>query len=134
MSQNTRSIGSVVKELRAAKKISQRKLQLLSGGEIKAGWLASLETDVIANPPQHKLEVLARFLDTTIAEIYQRAGIIQIPLDGASPDEKQLIEDYRTMSTEDRARARRLMRALAEAEWVTEIELKNDEDEREQAA
>ena len=55
-------------------------MQALSNGEIKAGWLASLETDVIANPPQRKLEQLASFLDTTVAEIYQRAGVIQIPV------------------------------------------------------
>lgn len=116
------SIGAVVKELRQARNLSQRKLQKLSKGQVNASWLANLETDDIKNPPQAKLEVLAKYLGTTIAEIYQRAGIIDIPPDGISPEEKQLIEDYRALSPRDRARARRILRDLAEADVVEEQE------------
>ena len=118
------TIGQVLKQLRmeCRPRLTQARVEELSGGQINRSWLANLETDVIQRPPARKLEVLARLYGVTMADVYERAGLIQIPAEGLAPEEKQMIETYRSLTLRDRGLARRLLRDLAEAEAVAEEE------------
>ena len=129
------TIGEVVKRLRNERGLSQYDIEKLSGGLIKRGWLASFETiKQVRAPADEKFVKLAELLGTTVAEIYREAGIIDIPPEGTTPEEKRLIEDYRALSTADRKRALRLMRDLLSADSVEEVSQRGKDQDQDKAA
>lgn len=114
-----RTIGQVVKELRAERGLSQYELAAQSNGEINRNWLASLERGHIVHPPSIKMEVLARQLHTTVTDIYARAGIIDIPTD-LPPEKKSLLDAYDLLPGLLKAVALKLIRDLNAAYRVEE--------------
>lgn len=68
------SYGDVIARIRDEKRISQKELEDLSGGEVKAGWLAALESGRIGEPSLSRLESVAKWLGTTVGEIRRQAG------------------------------------------------------------
>lgn len=122
------SIGKVVARLRRRRGLSQMRVQELSGKKINAGWLASLETDKIKNPPQDKLELLAGFLGTTVLDIYKEAGIVNLPFpEGADPDDQRILALLHQMTEEEK---RKFLEFL-EARYPTPDEATPGERERE---
>ncbi len=109
-------IGQVVRRMRDAAGLSGNDVEKRTRGKLKQSWLASLETGGIANPPESKLQLLARVLDTSVTEIYRLAGRIEIPATGLFPDEDELVRIYRSASPSDREKIRYIMRAFADAD------------------
>ncbi len=113
---NMPHIGQVVRRMRDAAGLSGNDVEKRTRGKLKQSWLASLETGGIANPPESKLQLLARVLDTSVTEIYRLAGRIEIPATGLFPDEDELVRIYRSASPSDREKIRYIMRAFADAD------------------
>ena len=114
------TIGQVVKDLRNAAGVSQPELVRMSRGKLSLGWLASLETNRIANPPQAKLEIVASLLRTTVTEIYSRAGIVDVDTtDNDDPqDIQRLAALYNSLPSYLKPVALKIIRDLASAESV----------------
>lgn len=70
------AIARAISSLRKDANLSQPELARASGGEIKLGWLCNVEAGLIENPSHARLTILAKWLGTTVGEIYHRAGII----------------------------------------------------------
>lgn len=69
------SLGQKIKELRAEKEWTQHELAKHSG--IGRGYLAQLETDIVANPSANILLKLARAFNIRPEELYQAAGYVK---------------------------------------------------------
>lgn len=121
-----KTIGQVVRELRLELGLSQRKLAAQSDGEINSNWLASLEKGHIVQPPLAKMETLAKHLHTTVTEIYDRAGIIDIPSD-LPPEKQSLLDAYDRLPGPLKAVALKLIRDLNAAYSVEETQPEDDE-------
>ncbi len=111
-------MGQVVRRLRDASGLSGYDIEKATRGKLKQSWLASLENGGIANPPEAKLKLLARVLNTSVTEIYRLTGRIELPAAGLYPDEDELVKIYRSASASDRAKIRYIMRAFAAAQSV----------------
>lgn len=122
------TIGQVVKDLRNSAGVSQPELIKMSHGKLSLGWLASLETDRIANPPQSKLEIVASLLRTTVTEIYSRAGIVDVDTtDNDDPqDIQRLTALYDSLPAYLKPVALKIIRDLASAESVTEGDVRTE--------
>ena len=106
------TIGGIVASLRRKQGLSQKGVERLTHGRIKAGWLASLETGHIERSSPEKLKLLAEILGTTYAEILRSAGIIEIPPEGMTAQEETLVCLYRNLSPEYQKVILRLARCL----------------------
>ncbi len=121
------SIGQVVARLRRRKGWSQDKLQEISGGKIKSRWVASLETGRIKHSDPEKLEILASYLDTTVLDIYEQAGVIHFPpkRDYQTAREQNLIEEFRRLPPDVQETVYQMVHRLGhrpEAEFSPELE------------
>ncbi len=115
------TIGEIVRRLRQQRRLSQRQVTIQSRGAISSGWLGSLESGRIANPHPARLRALAELLGTTLAAIYEEAGILRGLPEEVNDDELSILAQYRALSASDRRRARMILRQLAEAESVEEL-------------
>jgi transcriptional regulator with XRE-family HTH domain len=127
------TVGAIVARLRKERNLSQRGLEQLSEGAINKNWLASLERNRIKDPPPDKMKLLAKYLEVPVARIYELAGIIDLPPEGASPEEARLIRIYRSLPARYRLHAIRILEELADAESIEE-KPKADEQDQERPA
>lgn len=113
------SIGQAIKHLRHQKGLSQQKIQELSQGQVKAAWIASLETDrleLLSSKQIEKLKRIAEILDVSVLDIYREAGLIELPHpQDASPEERQILDDFRQLSPELKQAACSIVRDLRRA-------------------
>jgi transcriptional regulator with XRE-family HTH domain len=119
------SIGSAIKRLRHRKGYSQQKIQELTRGEVKAAWIASLETDrleLLSQKQVEKLQSIADVLGVTVLDIYHEAGLVELPHpSGASREERQMLNEFRRLPPEIRQVALvilRDLRRIADAEMM----------------
>ncbi len=115
------TIGQVVKDLRTRKHLSQSDIARLSRNRLGTSWLASLETDRIANPAPEKLEILVSLLGTSVLEVYARAGVIELP-EGLSPEERRAVDQFRKLSAREKAAVMNLMASLSSGTAVESLE------------
>ncbi len=116
------SIGNAIKHLRHQKGLSQQRIQDLSQGQVKAAWIASLETDrleLLSAKQIEKLRRISEILGVTMLDIYREAGLIELPHpEGASPEERQILDDFRQLSPELKQAAVSIVRDLRRATRV----------------
>ncbi len=116
------SFGSAIRRLRRQKGLSQQAVERLTQGEVKAAWIASLETDrleLVSREQADKLQKIAAVLGVTALEIYREAGLVELPhLKGASPDEVQILKEFRRLPPELKQAALLIIRDLRRATRV----------------
>lgn len=117
-------IGQVIRSLRKERGLSQYDVERLSGGKIPRYWINSLEHGDIKNPPQAKLAALSKVLGVTITDVYERAGIIEIPTD-LPPSKRALLDAFDRLPPSLQKIAINLVRQL-DADNIQELKDDNE--------
>jgi len=94
------ALGQVVKEFRERLGLSPRDLGLAA--QIDESWLVALEAGQLPSPSSTIIELLAGHLQTTTAEIYRPADLIDRLIGGGITDaERDFIRVFRSLSPGD---------------------------------
>ncbi len=108
--------------------MSQKQVTIASRGKVSSGWLSSLESGRIDNPHPARLEALASVLHTTLADIYEEAGIIPSPKD--LPDDAQrLLKKFRSLTPDQQVALLEFIERMYPSSSTALLEKKTDESE-----
>ena len=101
------ALGQVVKEFRERLGLSPRDLGLAA--QIDEHWLVALEAGQLPSPSSTIIELLASHLQTTTAEIYRPADLIDRLIGGGITDaEREFIRVFRSLSPSDQRRVQKI--------------------------